>query len=93
MEGMEKFVERYLGQIVVILVAAGISSFISVSMKVSSDSELTRQKLEQLDKSMGEWKLEIKEIGLKVDQIAVMNSKLFELERRLENLERTRRQN
>lgn len=84
---MEKFFEKYIGQIIVVLVAAGISSFISVSLQIQKDSELTRQQLSQLDKSMTEWKNEIKVIGEKVNLIAVMNSKLFELERRLEKLE------
>lgn len=84
---MEKFIEKYLGQVLVVLLTAGIISFFSVSFQVQKDSELTRQKLDQIDEMMMDFKKDVKEIGLKVDQIAIMNMRIFDLERRIEKLE------
>lgn len=87
---MEKFIEKYLGQVLVVLLTAGIISFFSVSFQVQKDSELTRQKLDQLDEMMMDFKKDVKDLSIKVDQIAIMNMKIFDLERRLEKLENAR---
>lgn len=84
---MDKFTEKFFAPMLVTILAAGLLGFFGVFWKVSTDNELTRQKLAQLDMMMMNFKHDLKDISEKVNQIAVMNTKMFELERRIKALE------
>lgn len=91
--------ERYLFQIVSGLIIAGISSFFVVFFQVQRSAEATQagliqtqQKLADVDKMMMDMQKEVradlKEINDKLNQISILNNKLYDLEKRIDRLER-----
>lgn len=97
-ESKQAWFEKHLIQIITSLVIAGISSFFLVFFQVQKASDLThaqllftQEKLGGLDKMvMGlqkDVKSDLKEINDKLNQISILNTKIFELERRIDRLE------
>lgn len=91
--------ERYLFQIVSGLIVAGISSFFLVFFQVQKSAEATQagliqtqQKLADVDKmvmdTQKEVRSDLKEINDKLSQISILNTKLYDLEKRIDRLER-----
>lgn len=90
--------EKYLVQIISGLIMTGISSFFIVFFQIQKAADLTQAELRVAqDKIQGvdrmvmglqkEVRSDLKEINDKLNQISILNSKIFELERRLDRLE------
>lgn len=90
--------EKYIVPIVTALVIAGIISFFTIFFQVQKAADLTHSQLIQTqEKLVGmdrmvmtlqkEVRSDLKEINDKLNQISILNTKIYELERRLDRLE------
>jgi peptidoglycan hydrolase CwlO-like protein len=102
-DSKQSIFEKYIVQIVSGLVIAGISSFFVVFFQIQKTAELTHQSLRQTqqqvsdldDMMMGiqkEIKSDLKDINDKLNEISVLNSKMYDLERRIQRLENADKQ-